>query len=87
MANSDLKNNIYSFISWKHVRIYSQQMCNSLFVDIICIGLYMLVSVTNSATIYMCNCGVKHVMRLQKWSDICIKWYLSHKQRSAVWFD
>ena len=41
-------------------------MCNSLFVDIICIGLYVLVSVTNSATIYMCNCGVKHGMRLSK---------------------
>ena len=26
----------------------------------------MLVSVTNSAIIYMCNCGVKHGMRLSK---------------------
>ena len=23
----------------------------------------------------------------QKWSDICIKWYLSHKQHSAVWLN
>ena len=64
-----LKNNRYNFISWKHVRKYSQQICNSLFVDIICIGLYMLVSVTYSAIIYMCNrynCGVKHRMRLSK---------------------
>ena len=59
-----LKNSSYNVISWKHVRKYSQQICNSLFVDIICIGL--LVSVTYSAIIYMCNCGVKHRMRLSK---------------------
>ena len=61
-----LKNNRYNFISWKHVRKYSQQICNSLFVDVICIELYLLVSVTYSAIIYMCNCGVKHRMRLSK---------------------
>ena len=61
-----LKNNRYNFISWKHVKKYSQQICNSWFVDIICIGLYMLVSVTYSAIIYMCNCGVEHGMRLSK---------------------
>ena len=61
-----LKNNRYDFISWEHVRKYSQQICNSLFVDIICIGLYMLVSVTYSVIIYMCNCGAKHGMRLSK---------------------
>ena len=59
-----LKYNRYNFISWKHIRKYSQQICNSLFVDIICIGLYMLVSDTDSAIIYMCNCGIKHGMRL-----------------------
>ena len=41
-------------------------MCYSLFVDIICIGLYVLVSVTNSATIYNLHCGVKRGMRLSK---------------------
>ena len=66
MANNDWKKSSYDFSSWKHVRKYSQQICNSLFVDIICIGLYMLVSVTYSAIIYMCNYGVKHGMRLSK---------------------
>ena len=65
MANNDRKIR-YNFIFWKHVRKYSQQICNSLFVDIICFGLYMLVSVTYSAIIYMCNCGVKYGMRLSK---------------------
>ena len=66
MANNDWKiTDIISLISWKHVRKHSQKICNILFVDIICIGLYMLVSVTYSAIIYMCNCGVIR-MRLSK---------------------
>ena len=71
-----LKNSSYNVISWKHVRKYSQQICNSLFVDIICIGLYMSVSVTYSAIIYMCNCGVNHGMLLWKMARYLYKMIL-----------
>ena len=82
-----LKNSSYNVISWKHVRKYSQQICNSLFVDIICIGLYMLVSVTYSAIICMCNCGVKHGMRLSKMVRYLYKMILITQKRSAVWLN
>ena len=52
-------------------------------VDIICIWLYKLVS--DDVHVQFLVSSMQYIY--QKWSDISIKVYFSHKQRSAVWLN
>ena len=54
-------------------------------VDIIYIWLYMLVSDNVNYMFNFWVSNMQYVYQTGSESNICIKWYLSDKQRSAVW--
>ena len=76
-----LKRSIQNCISWKFVRRCWKQIRNSLlwisfiFDHICCV-----------AIVYICNYWLWNMQYIHEIrSNACINWYLSHKQRSAVW--
>ena len=86
LKDGNIRLKVATKIVWIYLRgtlrnVYSKYQ--QFIMEISCIWLYILLRDDVHYTYWV---SIKYaICFFKKWSDICIKWHLSHKQRSVVW--